>query len=336
MSGCCSSPKIRYTFRQRTIGAHEQSICLVSGPYPASFRRAARLLSSRTNPVASVGHIRQLSRGAVARATIPPRHRVDAIPRRWRARPTMPRVRVHPNCATSAPPSRSTCKALASPTASLCLHEQHFARAAASFDLARNPGLSSSAMGRVQYRRTVCGLSRQWRRTAHLAGCGERGGARLQLQQRVVSDHRWAGFLPRGCGSERRARLVGLQIQLARERRKGFAGRGEFIPSFAQIKINEVLAHTDLPQVDSIELFNPTTNSVSIGGWFITDDFMRPRSIAFRRARRFRRWAMSCLMKTSSTASPSQRTISVSVPRVTMSGCSAACQYESYRLLSRL
>ena len=58
---------------------------------------------------------------------------------------------------------------------------------------------------------------------------------------------------------------------------QGSPGAADSFPSFAQIKINEVLAHTDLPQVDSIELFNPTTNSVSIGGWFITDDFYTPR-----------------------------------------------------------
>jgi len=42
--------------------------------------------------------------------------------------------------------------------------------------------------------------------------------------------------------------------------------------SVPSIKINEILAHTDLPQLDSIELFNPTTNVVAIGGWFLTDD----------------------------------------------------------------
>jgi hypothetical protein len=43
-------------------------------------------------------------------------------------------------------------------------------------------------------------------------------------------------------------------------------------PVIAPIRINEVLAHTDLPQVDSVELYNPTTNVVDISGWFISDD----------------------------------------------------------------
>jgi hypothetical protein len=47
--------------------------------------------------------------------------------------------------------------------------------------------------------------------------------------------------------------------------------------SIPPVLINEILAHTDPPQSDSIELFNPTTNSVDLGGWFITDDSGSPR-----------------------------------------------------------
>ncbi len=48
-------------------------------------------------------------------------------------------------------------------------------------------------------------------------------------------------------------------------------------PEFSPIVINEALTHTDLPQVDSVELFNPNTNAVNIGGWFLTDDFFTPK-----------------------------------------------------------
>lgn len=41
--------------------------------------------------------------------------------------------------------------------------------------------------------------------------------------------------------------------------------------TLSSIVINEVLTHTDLPQVDSIELFNPTTSSIDIGGWYLSD-----------------------------------------------------------------
>jgi hypothetical protein len=40
----------------------------------------------------------------------------------------------------------------------------------------------------------------------------------------------------------------------------------------ADVVINEVLAHTDPPQEDAVELFNTSTNAVSIGGWYLSDD----------------------------------------------------------------
>lgn len=46
---------------------------------------------------------------------------------------------------------------------------------------------------------------------------------------------------------------------------------------FAPILINETLTHTDQPQLDSVELFNPTATNVNIGGWFLTDDFYTPK-----------------------------------------------------------
>lgn len=47
-------------------------------------------------------------------------------------------------------------------------------------------------------------------------------------------------------------------------------------PMIALILINEVLANTD-SGVDFVELHNPTTNDVNIGGWFISDDFATVR-----------------------------------------------------------
>ena len=41
--------------------------------------------------------------------------------------------------------------------------------------------------------------------------------------------------------------------------------------------INEILTHTDPPQSDSIELFNPTLDTVNIGGWFLSDDAAEPK-----------------------------------------------------------
>jgi hypothetical protein len=47
-------------------------------------------------------------------------------------------------------------------------------------------------------------------------------------------------------------------------------------PAIGTILINEALTHTDLPEVDAIELFNPTASTVSIAGWFLTDDRLNP------------------------------------------------------------
>ena len=43
--------------------------------------------------------------------------------------------------------------------------------------------------------------------------------------------------------------------------------------SVQDVVINEVLAHTDAPFKDTIELFNTTGSSIDIGGWYLTDDF---------------------------------------------------------------
>jgi hypothetical protein len=40
--------------------------------------------------------------------------------------------------------------------------------------------------------------------------------------------------------------------------------------------VNEVLAHTDPPLKDSIELFNPNQFELDVGGWFLTDDGAMP------------------------------------------------------------
>ncbi|MFM9963379.1 MAG: lamin tail domain-containing protein [Planctomycetaceae bacterium] len=37
------------------------------------------------------------------------------------------------------------------------------------------------------------------------------------------------------------------------------------------IVINEALTHTDLPDVDSIELFNPTNTTIDLSGWYLSD-----------------------------------------------------------------
>lgn len=52
-------------------------------------------------------------------------------------------------------------------------------------------------------------------------------------------------------------------------------------PARPAIRVNEALAHTDPPQVDSVELFNPLGAPVDLGGWFLTDNRNQPKKYTF-------------------------------------------------------
>jgi hypothetical protein len=47
-------------------------------------------------------------------------------------------------------------------------------------------------------------------------------------------------------------------------------GSSNYLP-LENVLINEVLTHTDPPLEDAIELYNPTTQDILIGGWFLSD-----------------------------------------------------------------
>jgi hypothetical protein len=47
-------------------------------------------------------------------------------------------------------------------------------------------------------------------------------------------------------------------------------------PAISALLINEALVHTDLPERDTVEIFNPTATSVNVGGWMLTDDRHKP------------------------------------------------------------
>ena len=40
--------------------------------------------------------------------------------------------------------------------------------------------------------------------------------------------------------------------------------------------INELLAHTDLPEIDIVELYNPTLDPIDVSGWYMTDNIDAP------------------------------------------------------------
>ena len=57
----------------------------------------------------------------------------------------------------------------------------------------------------------------------------------------------------------------------------GSPGADDPAPTIAPVLVNEVLATSVLPQLDTIELFNPGNAPVNIGGWFLSDDPGQPR-----------------------------------------------------------
>ncbi len=47
-------------------------------------------------------------------------------------------------------------------------------------------------------------------------------------------------------------------------------GKSNFLP-LTNVVINEILTHTDPPEEDAVELYNPSTANITIGGWFLSD-----------------------------------------------------------------
>jgi len=65
----------------------------------------------------------------------------------------------------------------------------------------------------------------------------------------------------------------------ASARDEGSPGQPDPAPvTISPVVVNEVLSHpANPPPHDSVELYNPNANSVDIGGWFITDNFVVPK-----------------------------------------------------------
>ncbi|HTL54637.1 MAG TPA: lamin tail domain-containing protein [Candidatus Limnocylindrales bacterium] len=61
----------------------------------------------------------------------------------------------------------------------------------------------------------------------------------------------------------------------------GSPGADDPALNIAPILINEALTHTDLPELDSVELYNPTATNVDIGNWYLTDDRTSPLKFRF-------------------------------------------------------
>jgi len=57
----------------------------------------------------------------------------------------------------------------------------------------------------------------------------------------------------------------------------GSPGADDPAVTIPAVVINEILTHTDPPQIDAIELHNPTGGAANIGGWFLTDEATQPK-----------------------------------------------------------
>jgi hypothetical protein len=57
----------------------------------------------------------------------------------------------------------------------------------------------------------------------------------------------------------------------------GSPGADDPPSSVARILVNEALTHTDLPQLDSVELYNPNATDVDLGNWYLTDQRTMPQ-----------------------------------------------------------
>jgi hypothetical protein len=57
----------------------------------------------------------------------------------------------------------------------------------------------------------------------------------------------------------------------------GSPGADDAVPNIPRVLVSEALTHTDLPQLDSIELYNPFPTNVDIGDWYLTDQRTVPK-----------------------------------------------------------
>jgi len=57
----------------------------------------------------------------------------------------------------------------------------------------------------------------------------------------------------------------------------GSPGADDPAKNIPPILVNEALTHTDLPQLDSVELYNPNPTNVDISNWYLTDQRTQPQ-----------------------------------------------------------
>lgn len=56
----------------------------------------------------------------------------------------------------------------------------------------------------------------------------------------------------------------------------GSPGADDTSPGIVPVVVNEILAHTDPPLIDAVEIHNPSDTPAPIGGWWLSDDRQKP------------------------------------------------------------
>lgn len=57
----------------------------------------------------------------------------------------------------------------------------------------------------------------------------------------------------------------------------GSPGADDPAPGIPQVKISEVLANSQAPAVDALEIYNPTAGDADVSGWYLSDDLGTPK-----------------------------------------------------------
>lgn len=57
----------------------------------------------------------------------------------------------------------------------------------------------------------------------------------------------------------------------------GSPGADDPAPGIPQVKITEVLANSQAPAVDAVEIYNPTAGDADVSGWYLSDDLGTPK-----------------------------------------------------------
>lgn len=96
----------------------------------------------------------------------------------------------------------------------------------------------------------------------------------------VVADGNGRSIVPDGTSSE--TDLDDADYWRASANALGSPGADDPTPTaIPAILVNELLPHTDLPNVDAVELYNPTSSPVDIGNWYLSDNRQMPKLYQF-------------------------------------------------------